>query len=287
MPNPRPLLHFQAPTRTRRSTDPADYQSTGRPVAAMAKRFADGTRIAPHRHARAQFIHAVHGLMTVHTSNGAWVVPPSHALWMPAGEHHAIDISGEVDMRTLYLRADVTRHLPDHCVVLTVSPLLRELIVRATELPVEYDETGPAGAIMGLILDEIDPGAARPLHLPMPVDRRLRRLCQQLQRDPGETAGREALAEQAGLSARSLSRLFRQQTGLGFAQWRSRARLFAALSRLSTGQSVTSVALDLGYTSPSAFTAMFRREFGTTPAGIAREINRGPAAAAEARERGG
>jgi AraC-like DNA-binding protein len=52
---------------------------------------------------------------------------------------------------------------------------------------------------------------------------------------------------------------------MSFGPWRRQALLLASLSRLAAGEPVTNIALDLGYDSPSAFTAMFRRTLGVTP----------------------
>src|SRR5579883_2896496 len=136
---------------TARSIDPADYQDVPRPVAAMAKDFPDGSRVAPHRHRRAQLVFAARGVMVVWTPQGTWVVPPNRAVWMPAETEHSIRSRGNVEMRTLYIRADVAAALPRACCVVAVSPLLRELILRAVELPVLYDESGAAGRVMALI----------------------------------------------------------------------------------------------------------------------------------------
>lgn len=253
------------PSTGPRSTNAADYQSVPRPVAAMSKRFGDGQRIAAHCHPRAQLIFAVSGTMSIDTDRGTWLVPPDRALWMPAGETHAITMGGDVDMRTLYLDASLPVRQQRDCEVLSVTPLLRELIVRATELPVIYDETGPAAAVITLILDEIRGAPSLPLNLPMPTDRRLLRICRLVQRDLEADHPREHYAAEAGLSARSMSRLFRAETGLGFSEWRQRARLLAALGRIGGGARITEVALDLGYSSPGAFAQMFRRAIGVPP----------------------
>ncbi|HYM33468.1 MAG TPA: AraC family ligand binding domain-containing protein, partial [Candidatus Cybelea sp.] len=155
-----------------RSTDPADYQNLPRPVAAMAKEFPDGHLIARHRHKRAQLLFATEGVMTVTTPDGSWVVPPHRAVWVPPGVEHEIRVSGGLSMRTLYVSEAAAADLPKHCTVLDVSPLLRELILRAVELPVLYDEAGPAGRLMSLILDEICALPVLPLHLPWPEDGR-------------------------------------------------------------------------------------------------------------------
>ncbi len=252
-------------TQLTRSTDALDFQSIPRPVAAMAKSFEDGHLIAAHRHDRAQLVYAVSGVMTIDAAAGTWLVPPDRALWIPAGVLHEIRVSGRLDMRTLYLRADASAHLPDDCVVLAVTPLLRELVVRATQLPALYPEDGPAGSLMNLILAEIRELQALPLHLPIPRDRRLARLCNLVRADLAANRTRDDYATVVGISPRSLSRLFRSELGVGFASWRRRARLLSALARLQSGESITSVALGLGYESPSAFTAMFKRELGMLP----------------------
>src|ERR1700736_5449101 len=142
------------PDMSIRSTDAADYQDVPRSVAAMAKDFADGSRIPSHRHPRAQLVFAAHGVMVVSTGQGSWVVPPNRAVWMPPQTEHAIRTWGQVAMRTLYIRADLAASLPTECCVIAVPPLLRELILRAVALPLLYDEAGAAGRVMALILDE-------------------------------------------------------------------------------------------------------------------------------------
>jgi AraC-like DNA-binding protein len=248
-----------------RSTDPADYQEVPRPIAAMAKDFPDGSRVAPHRHRRAQLVFAAEGVMEVWTEQGSWVVPPNRAVWMPAETEHAIRHRGKVAMRTLYVRADGAAPLPRQCCVVAVSPLLRELILRAVELPLLYDEAGPGARIMALILDEIRALPALKLHLPWPADARLQRLCAAIREDPAAARTLEQWAAAAGASSRTLARLFRKETGMSFGAWRQQVRLVDALGRLATGQKVTAVALDLGYQSPSAFTSMFRRALGRAP----------------------
>jgi len=249
-----------------RSTNPLDYQRLPRPVAAMAKEFADGARIAPHTHERAQLIFAARGVMTILTAQGAWVVPPQRALWVPAGTVHEIRMAGAVSMRTLYVRADAERgRLPAAIRVIAVSPLLRELILRACGLPALYDEAGAAGRLMALMLDEIAALPSLALDLPMPRDARLLALCHRLRADPGDARTLDDWAREAGASARTLARLFQKETSLSFVDWRQQARLLAAMARLAEGQPITRIALDLGYDSPSAFAAMFKRSLGTPP----------------------
>jgi AraC-like DNA-binding protein len=79
------------------------------------------------------------------------------------------------------------------------------------------------------------------------------------------TSDLDTAAAEAGMSRRTFTRLFRAQSGVSFGEWRQQVCLLAAIERLSMGQPVTHVALDLGYASPSAFAAAFRRVLGETP----------------------
>ncbi len=251
--------------QTLRSTDPADYQHVPQAVAAMPKDFAAGFEILPHHHARAQLIHATAGTMRVSTEDGVWVVPPQRALWMPGGVRHGIVMLSDTTMRTLYVRDDAASFMPASCHVMSISPLLRELIVRATELPMQYDESGPAGHVVALILSEMRGLQSLPLRLPMPGDARLRGLCQALLDAPGDQRPLAAWARSINTSARTLARRFQSETGLSFGAWRQQARVLEAMGRLGGGDPVTQIALDLGYESVSAFSAMFRRAAGAPP----------------------
>ena len=237
-----------------------------RPVVAMAADYPPGHRVPPHRHERAQLVYASAGVMQVSAEAGTWIVPPERAVWVPAKMTHAVAAHGRLEMRTLYIAAEAAERLMPLCCVVGVPPLLRELILRAVTLPPDYDEAGAEGRIMALILDEIRALPAAPLHLPQARDPRLARVTEALIANPGDARTLAELATQAGASPRTLARLFVKETGLTFGAWRQRARLLQALSRLAEGRAVTTTALDLGYDSPSAFIAAFKRSFGVTPA---------------------
>jgi len=247
-----------------RSTDAADYQHLARPIAVMAKDYPRGAANAPHRHRRGQLIYAATGVVAVTTPAGTWVVPPHRAVWVPAETEHWIRTSTAAALCAAFVDSTIPG-LPPRCCVMAVSPLLRELLLRAASMALEYDEDGPDARIMAVILDELRAPPVLPLYLPRPVDPRLRRVCDAIERDPAQTRTLAGWGRLAGAAPRTLARLFRAQTGMSFGAWRQQARLMAALDRLAAGESVTEVALDLGYQSPSAFTSMFRRALGTSP----------------------
>jgi AraC-like DNA-binding protein len=247
-------------------SDPAAFSGTPRPMVALASDYPSGYEIAPHRHALAQLVYASQGVMTVTAAAGSWVVPPQRAVWMPAGAEHGIRVNRAISMRSLFVRPDAVAGLPDACRVVNVSDLLRALILRAMTLPPRYDEAGPDGRIMRVILDELRMLPSAPLHLPRARDPRLLRVTEALRAEPADPRPLDAWARQAGASPRTLARLFLAETGLGFRAWRQRARLLHALVALADDAPVTAVAFEAGYDSPSAFIAAFKREFGTTPA---------------------
>jgi AraC-like DNA-binding protein len=273
-------------TPLRRPGEPDDYADVDRLLVMWAEDFRAGTVLKAHRHRRAQLVYAAAGVMTVTTPAGTWVVPPLRAVWVPAGTDHAIRMSGPVAMRTLYVRADAARRLPGACCVLGVTPLLRELILRAIDMPILYDVRGREGRLTRLLLDELRLLPVLPLNLPMPEDRRLDRVCRAIIRDPGASLGLEEWAERAGASGRTLARLFQRQTNMSFGAWRQQARLLEAISRIAAGASITTVAFDLGYESSSAFTYMFRRALGVPPSRYFAHISDETRRAASARSGG-
>lgn len=255
-----------------------------RPVAAIAEDFAAASRIPEHHHNRAQLIHAVSGVMRVSTSDGIWVVPPGRGLWVPPRTVHSIRMRGEVRMRTAYVHTSEMDAPPRKCSVVSVSPLLRELLVRLTELPQPYPLGGPGERIARLIIDEIHTAPVAPLHLPAPHDPRLIRVTDALLADPGDSRPLAEWGRLSGATARTLARGFVRETGLTFGGWRQQVRLLRALELLGEGQPVTSIALDLGYESPSAFIAMFRRALGTTPSRYFRLRSADPSDSSDAEE---
>jgi AraC-like DNA-binding protein len=237
-----------------------------RPLAGFARDYPEGFAVGRHIHARAQLLYATRGVMRIATDAAAYVVPPGRALWVPGGEPHSVAMQGEVAMRALFLRQDAAaRAGPPRTAVLAVPPLLRELVLAACAEPLEWDEAGRGGHLAALILDEIARAPALPLGVPEPRDPRLRRLAAALRAEPARDLTLEGWAEQAGASARTLRRLFRAETGMGFARWRQMLRLAEAAALLAGGAAPARAAAAVGYASAPAFGAAFRAAFGMTP----------------------
>jgi AraC-like DNA-binding protein/mannose-6-phosphate isomerase-like protein (cupin superfamily) len=233
-------------------------------VVAHGRELAAGETLPFHRHRRAQLVYASSGVMTVTTRSAAYVVPPQRAVWMPGGVEHRIDARSPVAMRTLYVESGAA-DLPANVCVLQVTPLLRELIVTAVATGPTYEPDSASSRVMSVILDQIGNQPVASLALPMPTDPRSLRVAQSLIENPADSRDLEKWARCVGASKRTLGRLFTAQTGMSFQAWRQQRRLLRALELLAMGDSVTTIALELGYDNTSAFIAMFRRCLGTTP----------------------
>jgi AraC-like DNA-binding protein len=236
-----------------------------RPLYARNESLPRQVGTAWHSHPWVQLSYAIEGMLHVHTSAGSFVAPPQRAIWVPAGLEHGVVSSANTEMRSLYLDSAVTAWAPEHCRVLEIDRLTRELINRFCAGPVEYDEQGADGRLALVLLDQLRGAAEVGLSLPLPRDPRLQPMCRQLQAQPDDGRSLGQWSAELALSEKTLSRLLLRDTGLTFRAWRQRLRLLAALTPLEQGQRVTDVALASGYDSTSAFIAAFRQQFGRTP----------------------
>jgi AraC-like DNA-binding protein len=243
----------------------AQAAATDGPVlVAVMRQSVDARVTRRHRHARGQLLGATRGLLSVDAGNGRWVVPATHAVWIPPGVQHGLRSHGPFAGWSLYVVPSACGELPDAPCILAVSGLLREAVARAASWTSHVLDAGQA-RLAGVILDEIRTAPQAALGLPMPQDARLLKVARALSDRPDDGRRMEAWAEWAGIAPRSLTRRFVAETGFSFTEWRQRVRLLRALELLAAGKPVTAIALDLGYDNVSAFIALFRRTFGVTP----------------------
>lgn len=266
MPRPRPSLvapdnsdAFQ-PTRARR-------------VRVRSRHLPADAHFEPHRHAWAQLAYCATGILQVSaaapdsaTGEVTYIVPPSRAVWIAPRALHSVHVLEDAQFRTLYLHESACPPDWQGCRVLMVSPLLRELIpaLDAADLPREREDL-----LIALVLDELRGAATQALGVPLPPaqggDKRLRALCDAVLRSPAERATLAQWAADVGASERTMARLFRDELGTSYQQWRQQAVLAHALPLLARGVPVSQVAAASGYASESAFTAMFKSAMGQPP----------------------
>jgi len=224
-----------------------------------------GEEVPPHTHNWGQLLYSSQGVMHVLAQGSVWVIPPQRAVWIPPHIEHSIKVVQSVRLRNVYIAPSAMDNLPRNCHVMHISPLLRELIAEAVTYPPLYDETGAQGRLIRVLLDALQTAPLSPLHLPVPQDGPIATIAYHLKAHPDDDKTLADWATALGTTSRTLARNFRKQTDMTFGQWRQQARLLEALSRLAGDQPVAHVAQDLGYSSQSAFSAMFKKALGVPP----------------------
>lgn len=245
------------------------HRATGDGIHLVARNYRKGTRLDTHMHREAQLVYAARGTMQVTTPKGRWLVPPDRAVWVPALSEHAIDVLADIEMRTLYFdlawleREDRSASLDAEFVV-RVSKLLQQAILALFDGRNDPERTELLVKLAVLELDQAEDSAT---FIPLPHEPRCRRAADIVLGDPTGAHEIETLAREVGTSARTLSRLFASETQLSFKSWCQRARIAAAIEKLSVDAnvSVKQLAADLGYASVPAFSHAFRQVTGKTP----------------------
>jgi AraC-like DNA-binding protein len=218
-----------------------------------------------HYHDMQQLVYPSSGVLAISTALGTWIVPPQRAVWIPARVAHAHQAHGPTQMRTLAFPASVDPLGLDSPAVLTVSGLLREIIVELTSSVDPAYTARQRADLERVALDQVRRVGQLPVLLPALADDRLRAIAEFFREDPADGRTLSEFGAAVGASERTLSRLFRQEAGMSFPQWRTQFRLLHALVLLATGTSVTSTALACGWSNPSAFIEAFHHAFGSTP----------------------
>ncbi|WP_313311084.1 helix-turn-helix transcriptional regulator [Pulveribacter sp.] len=253
--------------------------SRARPVRAKYRQLGADTQVRPHSHAWAQVAISTSGVLRLTVPGGTFIVPPSRALWIPPGVEHAVTMVEDADLRTLYChqppghcgpavaRAEQTPWR--QCRVLEVSQLLRALVrempTAADGEPLPPEQLRRERHLSALILDELRRAASVPLGIDLPSDKRLRQLCEAVLADPTRHETLAHWARGTGASPRTVARLFRQELSSTFTQWRQQVILAQALALAARRRPINQIAAELGYNSPSAFSAMVRRAVGMSP----------------------
>lgn len=238
---------------------------SGQLVRTLSVTYRNRHQIGSHQHPWAQLLFARSGLMEVHCQTESWTVPPTRAVWIPPDMAHQFFVRGEVCLRTLYLAPDQAALVARELGVIEVMPLFGELIGHIAAIGMLERAVPRHQRLAGLLIDLLDEAQSLDLMLPLPHDKRARRLADQLRAQPQASARLVDIASDCGASLRTLERLFVNELGMSIGAWRQKAKLIRASAALAEGASVTEAALDCGYSSVSAFIAAFRKQFGATP----------------------
>jgi AraC-like DNA-binding protein len=228
-----------------------------------------GTRFDWHTHEDHQLAWAASGVLTVLTAEATWVLPTTRALWIPAGlPHETASDGGRATMRSLYIRPGLFRvswDEPGRPTPVVASPLFAELIGYLGEPGLDASRRARAEA---LLADLLTPVPVTTIQVRLPESVTARRVAEALRADAADRRTLREWGREVGASERTLARAFAAEAGVPFGRWRTRLRLQAALSMLAAGEPVSRVAGRVGYDTPSAFVAAFRRETGQTPGAL-------------------
>ena len=234
-------------------------------IATLAYDYPSGFLVSEHAHGSDQLIYAPRGIMEVHSGQSVWIIPPSFALWVPALMLHSIRMPVAVSMRTLYLRPGLVKRSGAECEVLSVEPLLRELIVEAVRIGKLCMRNAEHRAVIVLASLHIARASSIPVEIRMPKEPRALNAATILLETLADAPSLQTVCQQAGISTRTLQRLFKTDVGTDAQAWRHQVRLARALEHLLGGSSVKQAAFAVGYNQPSALVVAFRRTFGITP----------------------
>jgi AraC-like DNA-binding protein/quercetin dioxygenase-like cupin family protein len=214
-------------------------------------------------HDRGHLVYAATGVLAVHTERGTSVVPANRVAWTPAGFTHSHRAHGDTDMRIVFLTPSLARLVPDRPTVFVASDLAREVLLALTDP--RRDDDAARARLLRVLVDELDEAHEQPLQLPEPRDDRLQAVVRMLREDIAADISLADLGSRIGASSRTLSRLFRNELGVTFHEWRTQLRIYHALVLLADGLDVTRTAHACGWANPSSFIAAFTDVVGTTP----------------------
>ena len=232
---------------------------------------ADPKTLPMHHHRKDQLVFNARGIVRCQTEESNWIIPPQCAVWIPAGTVHQSSCAGNIENYVLYVEPSCVKTLPRACCIVTVCPMLHEMLRRAAHFANTID--GPQMRLAAVILDEVAAAPVEQLRLPMPHNVRLRQIAERLVADPADKATLSEWAQRIGLGQRTLSRLLQEETGMTFGRWRRQLHVLVGIRELSAGETVQAVASTLGYESASSYTTMFRKTLGRPPGRYLAERN--------------
>lgn len=235
------------------------------PITVVSRSIAANSGVDKHSHSWGQFVYANKGVLLVVTDTDRYIVPPEQGVWLLPGVAHEVSAISKVELTSFYFDNDLLGELPDKCCVLSVNFFLKTLIIEADSIAKNHLFSGSDDLLLKLILNRLSLAPDTIFQLPYPKDSRLLTMLSLIDNEPSNRYKLEQWGEKIGASSRTISRLFKKETGLNYTTWRQRLNIQIAISQLSKGMSITSISLCLGYESPSAFTHMFKENTGMTP----------------------
>jgi len=211
------------------------------------------------------------GVVTVHCQTAQFSVSSYRAVAIPAWLPHKVSASGNAALRSIFIDA---KHLPTPQpapAVLAISPLLHELVNEAGQRFGDEQVNPESQQILDLISSLLpqQPAMDGFVVLPSLSHAKLATFFAQ-QEDALLHQSADAIARQLALSPRQFRRLFKADCGMTFSTWRTLNRVRRATELIALGYSMTHIASEVGCSSSSALTEIFKRHTGMTPTDFCR-----------------
>ena len=250
-----------------KSTDREEYQNIQSNIGAMPKEFVKGYFNSPHYHERAQLVYGISGIMEVYVNEQVWILSPKTALFIPGNTLHSMQAITDISLRTLYIKKEISNDIiKGNVKLLKVGNFLKELIERATLIPINYDMNSVDGKVMDIIIHELKIAEEIRYSIPTPTVERLIKIENMI------TNNHLLLKEKIGywsdyfyMSSKTLNRLILKDLGITFIVWKQYLAVKISLIEMSENKNLTNIAYDLGYQSPSNFCRMFKNITGQNP----------------------
>ncbi|MDH1633207.1 AraC family transcriptional regulator [Pseudomonas mosselii] len=250
---------------TRKYLDIPQFDRLPAPVYFRYDEFGADTRSAPHRHAWGQLNYASHGLMHLDVEGQRFISPPHYAVWVPPDTEHGCYNPQAIIYRSVYLERGLCTELPDQPCSLVISDILKAILgdFARRDLHIAQDERDQR--LVQVLIDQLHLAPTQTCYLPFARSDSLRQVLEALHAEPGDNRPLGHWAGQVHVSERTLARQFLRELGMSFGEWRLRLRFLRAIEALEAGTPIQAIAFDLGYSSASAFIAMFQRQANCTP----------------------
>lgn len=218
-----------------------------------------------HHHVCGELVYSFTGVMEVKLADRHYLAPPQYGIWLPPFVEHTGLNRYETSFCSVYIAVDLCSALPRSTCAISVSPLVRAILEHLRDHPAQDQSAEEGQRLLRVLVDQLAAAACVGTYLPISDDPVLAPVLRALEMHPGDTRPLAELARDANTTERTLLRRCQRELGMSFAEWRQRLRVVKAMALLEAGQTVESIALDLGYGSASAFITMFRRMVGVTP----------------------
>jgi len=250
---------------TKISPSKESTETLNHPIKVVKRLIPTNATVQKHKHLWGQFIYASKGILSVTTDTERLIVPPEQGVWILPDVYHEVTALTDVELTSFYFDTETLTQLPNENCVLTINHFLKTLILEAQSIKKGFECTHENGLLLKLILHRLANAPKVALQLPYPKDGRLLSILASIQKAPSEKRSLVEWGKTVGASSRTLSRLFKSETGMTYESWRQRLIIQIAINKLSSGELVANVATHLGYESPSAFTYMFKQNTGVIP----------------------